>query len=330
MNNHEPFISILGPTIFSYLTLKQALGRRFDGERRVLTNLDIFLAAECSDLHVDIFNSWCKTLEHLSSGVRRKRMRIIRNFALYRRRREPTCFVPDPLLFPSMHQSICPYIFTHSEIAKLLSLAAKLEPSRDCPLRPEVFSLAITLLYTTGLRRGELLRMTIGDYDIREQMLLVRESKFHKSRYLPLSADGVARLNQYLEARRANHLPSLSTTPLVWNCRNGGRTYTAVGFGYVIRQLLDTAGIRKPDGRLPRIHDFRHTFATHALLRWYQVGDNVQSRLPFLAKYMGHVSIVSTEYYLHFIEPLVNSASERFSDRYAGLIKRRPSATGGA
>ena len=323
------FISVLGPIFAAYLALKQALGRRYVVEQRVLTNLDRFLAAECADLNADTFNRWCKTQQHLSSGVRRNRMRIIRNFTLYRRRNEPACFAPDPLLFPAPHQSVRPYIFTHSEITKLIRLATALEPSRDCPLRSEVFTLALTLLYTTGLRRGELLRMTIGDYDVREQNLLVRESKFHKSRLLPLSTDGVLKLNHYLEARRARGIPLLSTTPLIWNNRSGGRTYTAVGFGQVVRLLLDTAGIRKPDGHLPRIHDFRHTFATHALLRWYEAGEDVQSRLPSLSTYMGHVSIVSTEYYLQLIEPLANSAGKRFADRYAGLIQRFSSDTGG-
>ncbi len=330
MNGNGSFVSVLGTSISSYLSLKQALGRRYDGEMRVLASLDIFLAAGTSDLTADSFARWCNTQQHLRSGVLRYRMRIVRNFALYRRRREPTCFVPDPLLFPPHHQPVRPYIFTHAEIAELIRLAARLERSRDCPLRPEVFTLALTLLYTTGLRRGELLRLTIGDYDIREQTLLVRESKFHKSRLLPLSTDGAFILNRYLDALRGRNLPSSPETPLIWNRRNGGHAYGGVGFGYVIRQLLATAGIRKPDGRLPRVHDFRHSFATHALLRWYQAGEDVQSRLPFLATYMGHVSIVSTEHYLQIIPPLVRSAGERFARHCSGLIQPLPSDIGGA
>jgi len=172
--------------------------------------------------------------------------------------------------------------------------------------------------------------MTISDYDVGEQTLLVRESKFHKSRYLPLSADGVLKLNRYLEARRAKCLATLPETPLIWNRRSGGHVYSAVGFGHVIGQLLDTAGIRKPNGQLPRVHDFRHSFAIQALLRWYHAGEDVQSRLPFLATYMGHVSIVSTQYYLRLIEPLVNSASDRFASRCAGFIQPPPADIGGA
>jgi integrase len=330
MNDNDSFTSVLGPILASYIKLKQALGRHYETERRILASIDIYLTTTGAELTADSFGCWCQTQEHLASGVRRYRMRVVRNFALYRRRLEPDCFVPDPLLFPSLHQPVQPYIFTHAEMAKLVRLATALERSRDCPLRPEVFTLAITLLYTTGLRRGELLRMTIGDYDVGEQTLLVRESKFHKSRLLPLSADGVLQLDRYLEARRSICLLSPPDTPLIWNRRCGGQAYSAFGFSHVIRQLLDTARIRKPNGNLPRVHDFRHTFATHALLRWYRAGEDVQNRLPFLATYMGHVSIVSTEYYLQLIEPLIGSASERFAEKYSGLIKPLPDDMGGA
>ncbi len=324
MNDCQLFASAVGQTITEYISLKKALGRRYDVEQRVLASLDVFLTTENSDLDVDAFTRWCQTQEHLTSGVRRHRMRIVRNLALFRRRREPSCFVPDPLLFPPLHQPVQPYIFTHAEIAALIQQADALVALQDCPLRPQLFSLAITLLYTAGLRRGELCRLTIGDYDRREGALLIRESKFHKSRILPLSADGIERLERYLHARQESHLPMSVESPLLWHRRSGGRVYTAVGFGHTVGQLLEAVGIRKPDGHRPRIHDFRHTFAVHALLRWYHAGEDVQAKLPLLATYMGHVSIVSTQYYLKLTEPLVNSASERFANRYARLIEPLP------
>jgi integrase len=324
MNDNGSFASVLGHTIEQYLALKQALGRRYDLERQVLASLDAFLAAQDSDLMPKTFSSWCRTQEHVSSGVRRNRMRIVRNLTLYRRRHEPSCFVPDPALFPPLHQPIRPYIFTYAEIARLFQASQGLEPSQVCPLRAELFSLAIALLYTTGLRRGELLRMTVGDYDPREGTVLVRESKFHKSRLLPLGSDVIHLLQHYLLNRRRHRLAVSDGTPLIGNHRNGGRAYTGTGFTHVLRHLFETAGIRKPDGRLPRIHDIRHTFAVHALLRWYRAGEDVHAKLPFLAIYMGHVSIVSTQYYLQLIEPLASLASERFASRYAGLIKPLP------
>lgn len=329
MSKERAFLSILGSTLTRYLALKQALGRRYAVERDVLRSLDIFLAAQGADLTADSFAGWCRTQEHLTRGVRRNRMRIVRNLCLYRRRSEPACFVPDRSLFPAPHPPVSPYIFTEAEIGRLLGATATLLRPPESTLRPELFRLAITLLYTTGLRRGELLCMRIGDYDPRERTLLIRETKFHKSRLLPLSRDGSHELESYLQRRRTQRLPVSMETPLIWNGRAGGKAYTAVGFGDVLRELFRRAGIRKPDGHPPRLHDLRHTFACHALLRWYQRGEDVQAKLPILATYMGHVSIVSTQYYLQLIEPVATAASERFARHCAGLVTLLPTPVGG-
>lgn len=329
MSSDQTFTSALGPTATRYVALKRALGRRYDLERRVLQSLDSFLTIQGADLTADTFTGWCRSDEHLASGVRRNRMRIVRNLCLYRRRTEPTCFVPDPSLFPAQHQPVRPYIFREAEVTRLLQEATRLKRRSSVPLRPEVFRLAITLLYTTGLRRGELLRMTKGDYDPRERTLLVRDTKFHKSRLLPLSSDAAAELVRYLQARRTHGLSVSSDTPLISNQRAGGKAYTGVGFGSVLRELFERADIRKPDGQPPRIHDFRHTYACHALLRWYRRREDIQAKLPILATYMGHVSIVSTQYYLQLIEPLATAASERFAHACAGLITPPGSLEGG-
>jgi integrase len=99
------------------------------------------------------------------------------------------------------------------------------------------------------------------------------------------------------------------------------RSYTGVGVGTAFRQLLMHTGIRTPEGRWPRIHDLRHTFAVHALARWYRTGADVQAELPLLATYMGHVSIVSTAYYLPFVEPLRALATARFARHYEALLQ---------
>jgi integrase/recombinase XerD len=161
-------------------------------------------------------------------------------------------------------------------------------------------------------------------YDPREATLLIRASKFHKSRLLPLPDDVRREIDGYLEARRRRRLIVTSDTPLVWSSYKGGRAYTPESLRWVLERLLKAAEIQTPDGRTPRIHDFRHSFAVNALLRWYRSGVDVQAKLPFLAAYMGHVSIVSTYYYLHFIEPLASLASARFASTYGGLVGSVP------
>lgn len=318
------FLSALAPVIERYLTLKQTLGRQYNVERNILYSLDQFLVKSTSkrrELTADTFFQWCQTMEHLSSGVRRYRMRVVRNFCLYRQRREPLCFVPDSSLFPSPHQLVRPYIFSPAEIERLLKETRNLKRTAWSPLRPELFRLIVVLLFTTGIRRGELLRLKVSDYDPHQAVLSIRASKFHKSRILPLPNDVRLEMDSYLQALRRQRLTITPEMPLIWNGYRGGRAYTPQSLRWGLEQLLEAAKIRKPDGRMPRIHDFRHSFAINALLRWYRAGVDVQAKLPFLAAYMGHISIVSTYHYLHFVEPLASLAASRFDKVYGGLVE---------
>ncbi|MSP55905.1 MAG: integrase [Myxococcales bacterium] len=323
------FESSLGPTILRHVTLKAALGRHYDSERWNLAHLDRFLAAHGgTELTVTTFAAWCRTFTHLKSGVRRARMQAARKLCLYRRRTEPGCFVPDATQFPALHQRLRPHIFTEDEVVRVLKAAEGLEPSYNSPLHREVFRLAVVLLYTTGLRRRELIRLTIADWDPVERTLLVRTSKFYKSRLVPLSKDASSELIAYL-AILAGHVPLLADTPLLWHRSAQGRAYSGGGMGDALRRLFRAAGVQNDAGGPPRTHDLRHTFAVHALLRWYRAGDDVQAKLPYLSTFMGHVSIDSTRYYLHFVQPLADAASKRFADHCGALVVVAPT-TGAA
>jgi integrase/recombinase XerD len=321
----QPFVfkSALRSTITRYLELNFALGHRYKNTITALKSLDRFLSGfprASQALTAEVFHSWCESQSELTSRVRRYRMLTIRKFCLYRRRTVPDCFVPDPILFPIPGQTVTPYIFSEADVAQLMSAAASLQRRPYSPLRPEVVRLAVVLLYTTGLRIGELLRLVVSDFDAREGMLLVRASKFHKSRILPLPQDVIRELKHYLQVRRQHHLPILPSTPLIWNRRHGERAYTAWGLQCTLWTLLDACNIRTRSDRRPRVHDFRHSWAVNALIRWYRSGADVRTKLPFLAAYLGHVSIISTYRYLHFVEPLRAFASNRFNDSYGGLV----------
>jgi len=301
----------LGQQMSAYLTLKKALGRRFACETDVLAHLSRFLTKRrLSALTPDAFTAWTLTFAHLTPTVRRNRMRIVRNFCLYLRRTERGCFVPDPSGFPAPHTPRRPHIFSEKQIAKLLCVATGLPRRSTSLLRSQVFRLAVVLLYTAGLRRGELVRLVISDYDATERTLLVRKSKFHKSRLVALSSSAADEMERYLRARR--RLPHSADAPLLVSNHNGLRAYSGASFGMAMRCLFRKADVRTPEGRFPRVHDIRHTYAVHALLRWYHRGLDVQTKLPALATAMGHVSIASTAYYLPFVEPLAAVASERF------------------
>jgi integrase/recombinase XerD len=311
--------SALGAKINSYLEFKKALGRRFANETRVLTHFDGYLAKRRpSKLSPDSFAGWSLTLTHLTPTVRRNRMRIVRNFCLYLRRGERRCFIPDASGFPEPHQPRRPHIFSEEQITRLLDVASSLPSSSTSLLRAAVYRVAVVLLYTAGLRRGEVVRLVMSDYDAGERTLLVRASKFHKSRLVALSKSAADELDRYLrQRRRLRHSPE---APLLVSNHRGLRAYNGGSFGFAMRGLFRMADVRMPNGRLPRVHDLRHTFAVHALLRWYRDGADVQAKLPALAIAMGHVSIASTAYYLALLDPVMHAASRRFFRHCRGIL----------
>ena len=249
--------SRLGPFVERFLALKQALGRQYDLERNILRHLDRFLAAQAAELTAETFSLWSATISHLTPGVRRNWMRVARNLCLYRQRSEPACFVPDPSAFPRPHVPRRPHLYAADEIARLLHATVDLRAASTSPLRREVFHLAVVLLYTAGLRRGELVRLTLSDYDPAERTLTIRESKFHKSRLVPLSPDAASEMAAYLVVRR--RLGHAGDAPLLCNCsRPGLRGYTGAGLAQGLRQLIRHAGIRTATGTLPHVHDMRH------------------------------------------------------------------------
>jgi integrase len=305
-----------------YLEHRRSLGRRYDNEERVIASLCEFLVrAQAADLKQPLFEAWADTFAALSATVRRNRQRIVRNLCLYRQRTAPGCFVPDISRFPRPCPHQPPRIFDPAAVARMIVATEQLKPTAGSPLMPAVLRLAVVLLYTAGLRRGELLRLSLQDVDAAAGVLRIRESKFHKSRLVPLSADARRELRSYLGQRLARRFDRSPTSPLLCNRTGGFRGYTGTGLSDSIHALMTLANVRDRHGRRPRIHDFRHVFALQALLRWYRADRDVQSNLPKLAMYMGHVSIVSTAYYLKWIPEIAEAASARFERQCAHLLQ---------
>ncbi len=315
------FASVLAPLITRYLDLKRALGRRANTLPYVLARLDRFLASRnAKDLNQETFAAWCLSIAHLAANSRRQWMRAVYHLCLFRSRYEPSCFVPDPSQFPPRQPLPLPHIFSEGEITRLLLATDTLEPNAPSPLHRPVARLTITLLYTAGLRRGELARLRLSDYDTAGHVLLIRETKFYKSRLVPLSADAIVEIDRYLEQRLRPGFPRVADAPLLLHHHGGLSGYTGTGLGNLMRKVIRTAGIRTRAGRTPRVHDLRFTFAVHALLRWYRAGVDVQARLPALSTYMGHGSLLSTQHYPVFFEAIAQAASERFEAHCAAFL----------
>lgn len=308
-------------SIDRYLDRQRALGRGYSAEEHVLRSLSRSLASTGSaDLDLAAFDQWCASHQGLTGNVRRNRQRIVRNWCLYRQRDEPACFVPDPNRFPRPHPHQAPIIVAPEQIARMLVAADAVKPTADSSLRPWILRLATVLLYSSGLRRGELLRLQLGDVNSRDAVLRIRQSKFHKSRWVPLSRDAGDELRRYLQQRQRRWgLPAPGDALLCHGTRRCSG-YTGTGLSRGLHELMDAVDVHGWDGRRPRIHDLRHSFAIECLLRWYREGADVQAQLPKLAMYMGHVSIASTAYYLRWIPELAQAASDRFEASYGDLV----------
>ena len=305
--------------VATYLANRRALGRTYEKEEYTLDRVRRFLVkAGVTDLDGELFDRWRAPFYRLSNRARIIHERAVYNFCRYRRRSEPHCFLPDPNSFGRSKPLPLPRIVEREQVVLLLRYLSALMPTAREPFRPAVLRMAILLLYTTGLRRGELVRLTLRDTDAQHGVLFIRESKFHKSRWVPVARSVRSELRTYLHARRRAGLNSRPNAPLI--CHARGEAYTGAGLNRALMDLLDAADIRDQHGRRPRVQDFRHSFAVAALLRWYEDGADVQVNLPKLALYMGHVSIVSTAYYLRWMPAVVARAGERFGRAFGQVV----------
>jgi integrase/recombinase XerD len=202
-----------------------------------------------------------------------------------------------------------PHIYTVEEVRRLLE-AARRDPAPRAPLRSHTLYMMLVLAYCAGLRLGEIVGLKLGDLDLNADSIEVLDTKFFKSRRLPLSATAMAALRDYLKVRAKAGAPTESDAPLFWHAKGG---YGYVAAGAHLRRLIRVAGLKSSAGRTgPRVHDLRHAFVVHRMTKWYEQGINPQTRLQYLAAYLGHRDIHSTLVYLTITQELLQHANERF------------------
>ena len=201
--------------------------------------------------------------------------------------------------------------YSKEEVQRLLETARSL-PSPRSPLRPLTIYTMLALAYCAGLRLGEIVHLSIGDIHLGDATIEIRDTKFFKSRRLPLSSSVMSALRCYLDARQQAGAPSEPSSGLFWQQRTAGR-YSYVSAGKLLRHVLRSAGLEPGQGRTGlRVHDLRHAFVVNRMLAWYREGINPQPLLPYLATYLGHKDINSTLVYLTITQELLQQAGERF------------------
>lgn len=309
-----------------HLEIRQALGLASPGTAYTLQSLDRYLAEQhpaARTITRPIVAAWLETTRALAPRTRTQQLADVRQFCRYLFQLEPTTWLPTGDLLPPGNVLRRPYIYTQEEVQGLRRLAQQLPPAGS--LRSGTYATLIGLLWVTGLRISEALQLNLADVDLAQGLLTLSQTKNNKARYVPLTASTVAALRAYLVQReQAGHLSAPSAAFFVneRGRRCHSRTVQAT-FQTLARQLA----LSNSQGRTPRLHDFRHTFATRTLADCYANGQEPAVYLPVLATYLGHVNLAATEVYLHPAPDLLATAGVRFQAHVAQVSAHLPGGT---
>jgi site-specific recombinase XerD len=245
---------------------------------------------------------------------------MLRVFFEYWRRRGDVKMLPMPPTAPKYTSSFLPYIFTKQELRSLLDAIPRCQQRPHCQMSAVTFRALLLFLYGTGMRVGEAVHLRMAQVDLDHGVITIRGTKFYKSRLVPLGRDVQQLLLDYVAIpgrrdRSDQHLFLSKSRAAI------KRAVVERSF----RRLRQLAGVHRNDDSSyqPRVHDLRHTFAVHRVTDWYRQGADVQSLLPALSTYLGHVDLASTQRYLTMTPDLLAEANRRYQQYvYGGCDER--------
>ena len=300
--------------IADYVALRQAMGYRFTtGQYR----LQAFCRAVGPDREMqDVDRD--RVLAFLGPPVTsdwRHKYSALTCFYRYAISRGHVGASPLPTIVPKLPSRFVPYIYTAEEIRRLLDATTSYRRI-NLLLEPHTFRAVLLLLYGAGLRISEALSLQMADVDLSESVLLIRETKFYKSRQVPIGTSLTQAMVHYGAARRTAGHTDDPDSPFFVGRKGGSLAIHTLQRSF--RQLRAHAGVRRSDGARyqPRLHDCRHAFAVNRLVTWYQAGADVSRLLPKLSTYLGHLDLSSTQHYLTMTPALLQEACKRF-EQYA-------------
>ncbi len=304
-------VSGLEQSLADYLQLRRSLGHQLDDAGRLLPRFVAFLDDRgLSTVTVAAAVEWSAmpamsaTATDPRSTVGPRRMTAVRGFARYLAGVDPATEIPPLGLLPLQARWRGPFVFSAADIDLILNRVGGFTPA----LRAATYVTLIGLLAATGLRIGEAIKLDRADIDWTAGVLLIRESKFGKSRLVPVTDTTLQALADY--ARLRGQLQRRVGQPSFFTSRTRHRLcYAAVSEAF--RNVIDDSGIGADAPRRPRLHDLRHTFAVRTLLGWYRSGENVQAKVPALSTYLGHREPGSTYWYLSAVPELLACAAAR-------------------
>jgi integrase len=298
----------------AYLAMRRGLGFKLTTfGQRLMSFVDYLERHDLPHLSTQASVAWATTTPRSTDEVHwSRRLMVVRVFARHLAVLDPATEIPPADILPHHYRRVTPHLYTPGQIIALMAAADALRPR----LLAVNWRTTLGLLAVTGLRTGELCRLDRTDVDLDQGILTIRDSKFGKSRQVPIHATTIDALGDY--ARTRDRLCPRPKTPGFFVSTRGTRL-DEHNLSRVFHRLRETANIPAPPGRRrPRLHDLRHSFATATLLGWYEQGVDVQARIPLLSTYLGHVDPKSTYWYLTGTPQLLALAAARLDHALAG------------
>lgn len=296
-----------------FLAFKRAMGMSYRRAEYVLDSFVRFVAQHWGE-HArapldEAVMRWIARIADRKAVTVGNEFGVIRQLCLYRRRRDPTGYVPEHAIAPVKESVFLPRIFTHEEVRQLLA-AATIHEGRS--MWGGMLRALVLVLYCTGMRLGEAARLHTADVDLAHGTLMVRHSK-GRSRIVPIRADLVEELQRYVDLRQRLLAKTVQVEPANFFVRLDGCTLTVRSASLALCRLLRELGMKPLHGRVgARPGELRHAFAVHRLTAWAREGVDVHAKLPWLSAYLGHLNVLGTEVYLRATPELLELASKRF------------------
>jgi len=312
-------MSAIRDALTEYVALRRALGTKLQEPARALEHFVDFLEREGSEfITSELALRWAMEPKGVQRATWARRLGMVRRFAAWFSTIDARTEVPPQRLLAPRRIRNKPHIFTDQEIGQLMAEAARL--ASPIGLRALTYTTLIGLLAATGLRPGEALALDRSDVDLENGILAIRQTKFGKSRFVPVSDSTRAALQDY--DKRRDRLRVYRRTDAFLVSERGTRLLGSAARRTFARiscvvGLRAASGSRR-SGRGPRLQDFRHCFATRKLIEWYRAGVDVAREMPKLTTYLGHVEVAHTYWYLEAVPELLELATERLCGHHAG------------
>jgi integrase len=317
MKRHIPMTS----RVREYLRYRRSLGAQLRSAGTRLLEFARFAdrLGHCGPLTTDLMLQWATRSAQHSRRYQVERLSTVRGFARYLAARDGKSEVPDLRLLGTRHRWRQPHIYTEKQLRELIAAAASLTPTY--PLRPHTYATLFGLLASTGLRISEALGLQQGDVDLEAGLLHIRETKFRKSRLVPMHPTVTQVLRRYAACRDRD---PASRGSLAFFLGGQGRPLSYSMVHGIFRDLSTQLRWRGNGARpRPRIHDLRHSFACRRLLQWYRQGVDVDHAIASLSTYLGHAKVTYTYWYLTGTPELLAIAGKRF-ERFAASGGSKP------